>query len=120
MEYRYYNGKKDSNFNTLPGNYQRAIETEVNIELEARKLSKSYSKQFENPINQEKFFNNTCEKLANSNEKDLKILMLKESRILYLYPDTNKRLEYYDTLAKEKAHDLDTSFIYLNSLQKQR
>ena len=60
MEYRYYNGKKDSNFNTLPGNYQRAIETEVNIELEARKLSKSYSKQFENPINQEKFFNNTC------------------------------------------------------------
>ena len=109
MEYRYFTGKKDSKFRTLSGGIQRAIETQVNIELEARKRSKYLGVSFDAEGIKKYFFDNKCEKYANSDDTVLKKLKILDSKYLYLFPLTKDRTSYWESLAEEQANALDRS-----------
>ena len=109
MEYRYFTGKKDSKFRTLSGDIQRAIETQVNIELEARKRSKYLGVSFDTEGIKKYLFDNKCEKYANSDDTVLKKLKILDSKYLYLFPLTKDRTAYWESLAEEQANALDRS-----------
>ena len=108
MEYMHFSFiKKESNFNTLSGDKQRAIETQANIAVEAHRLSKYYGKtMFDKEIRQ-KFFDMLCDIYANKPEKEIKKYIILDSKALYYYPLTKDRYEYYEKLAKEKAEKMD-------------
>lgn len=112
MEYRYFSGKHESKFRTLSGDLQRAIETQVNIDLEARKISKYLGKSYASPSVQDYFFNERCEKYANASEDELKKLKILESKALYYHPLTKDRMNYYQSRAIElsKSIDIDTKY----------
>lgn len=108
MEYRHYTGfNKNSNFEKLSGDIQRAILTQANIELEARKLSKYFQKSFKDESIQEEFFNMTCDQYSNKDEKELKKLVIIDSKALYFHPLTKDRLNYYESQAELKAKQID-------------
>lgn len=110
MEYRHYTGfNKNSNFEKLSGDIQRAILTQVNIELEARKLSKYFQKSFKDESIQEEFFNMTCDQYSNKDEKELKKLVIMESKSLYFHPLTEDRFKYYEMQAELRAKQLDNN-----------
>lgn len=112
MEYHYFSGKHESKFRTLSGDLQRAIETQANIDLEARKISKYLGKSYVSPSVQDYFFNIQCEKYANSDEEKLKKLKILDSKALYYYPLTKDRMAYYQSRAEElsKSLDIDTKY----------
>lgn len=110
MKYRYFTGfNENSKFIKLSGDIQRAIETQANIDLLANKISKYYGKPIQDDEIEEKLFNEFCEQYASKDEKELKKLVILDSKILYLYPLTKDRIQYYEDKAKEKAEFLDTN-----------
>ena len=113
MNYRHFTGfNENSKFEKLSGDIQRAIETQTNIDLEARKISQYFRKTFSDEDVQVTFFNKTCEEYANKDENELKKLVIKESKALYFYPLTKDRFEYYDNLAELEAKKLDSIIKY--------
>ena len=113
MNYRHFTGfNENSKFEKLSGDIQRAIETQTNIDLEARKISQYFRKAFSNEDVQVKFFNKTCEEYANKDENELKKLVIKESKALYFHPLTKDMFEYYDNLAELEAKKLDNIIKY--------
>ena len=108
MEYMHFSFiKKESNFNTLSGDKQRAIETQVNIAVEAHRLSKYYGKAMSNEQIRQNFFDMLCDVYSNKSEEELKKYVILDSKALYYYPLTKDRYEYYEKLAKEKAERMD-------------
>lgn len=108
MKYRYFSGfNENSNFMKLSGDIQRAIETQANIDLLANKMSKYYGKPIKGEEIEEGLFNEFCEQYALKSNEELKKLVILDSKILYLYPLTKDRMEYYKAKAKEKAELLD-------------
>ena len=108
MEYMHFSFiKKESNFNTLSGDKQRAIETQVNIAVEAHRLSKYYGKAMSNEQTRQNFFDMLCDVYSNKSEEELKKYVILDSKALYYYPLTKDRYEYYEKLAKEKAEKMD-------------
>lgn len=115
MEYRYFNGKKNSNFRTLDRITQRAIETQANIDLEAQKRSKYLKRSYESESVQKYFFEDKCEKYAEADKDTLSRLRILESKALYLYPEKEKRFQYWETQAQFQAEQIDRK---IDSLQQ--
>lgn len=108
MEYMHFSfTKKESNFNNLSGDKQRAIETQVNIAVEAHRLSKYYGKAMSNEQTRQNFFDMLCDVYSNKSEEELKKYVILDSKALYYYPLTKDRYAYYDRLAEEKAKRMD-------------
>ena len=108
MEYMHFSFiKKESNFNNLSGDKQRAIETQVNIAVEARRLSKYYGKAMSDEQTRQNFFDTLCDVYSNKSEEELKKYVILDSKALYYYPLTKDRYAYYDRLAEEKAKIMD-------------
>jgi len=108
MEYMHFSFiKKESNFNNLSGDKQRAIETQVNIAVEAHRLSKYYGKAMSNEQTRQNFFDMLCDVYSNKSEEELKKYVILDSKALYYYPLTKDRYAYYDRLAEEKAKRMD-------------
>lgn len=107
-----YTPRQGSPFRTLPGHYQRAIQTQANIEVMGYKLSKTYGKKYNIEENALELFSNLCEKYA-KNENKIKELACKDSKTLYLYPLRKDRESYYLQQATEYALQLDNSVKYL-------
>ena len=117
MEYRHFSGfNKESNFEKLSGDKQRAIETQVNIALEAHKRSRYYKKAMSDEQLQIDFFNMMCDIYANKSELEIKKFVILDSKALYYYPLTKDRFEYYDRLAEEKAKKMDND-IFMQTKQ---
>ena len=108
MKYMHFSFiKKESNFNTLSGDKQRAIETQLNIVVVAFILSKYYGKAMSNEQARQNFFDTLCDIYSNKSEEELKKYVILDSKALYYYPLTKDRYEYYEKLAKEKAERMD-------------
>ena len=107
MKYRHFSDEKGSNFEKLSEDIQRAIETQANIDLQAYKLSKHYGHVIKDEETEDGLFRMLCKEYAEKSEKDLKKLVIMESRALYFYPLTKDRMEYYMTKAKERAETMD-------------
>lgn len=107
MDYKHFSDEKGSDFSKLSGDIQRAIETQANIDLQAYKLSKRYGHVIKDEETEENLFRKLCKKYAEKSEKDLKKLVIMESRALYFYPLTKDRLEYYEREARERAETMD-------------
>lgn len=108
MKYMHFSFiKKESNFNILSGDKQRAIEMQANIVVEARRLSKYYGKAMLNEQTRQNFFDTLCDIYSNKSEEELKKYVILDSKALYYYPLTKDRYEYYEKLAKEKAERMD-------------
>lgn len=115
MEYRYFNGKKNSSFQTLDRITQRAIETQANIDLEAQKRSKYLKRSYESESVQKYFFEDKCEKYAEADKDTLSRLRILESKALYLYPEKEKRFQYWENQAQFQAEQIDRK---IDSLQQ--
>ena len=108
MQYRHFSGfNKESNFEKLSGDKQRAIETQANIDVEAHKLSRYYKAATRYEETQEQLFNLLCDEYANKSESEIKKLVILDSKYLYYYPLTKDRMDYYQRLAKEQAQTMD-------------
>lgn len=108
MEYRHFSGfDMNSNFEKLSGDKRRAIETQVNIDVEAHKLSKYYKSVMQKEGTEQNLFNILCDEYANKSEIEIKKLVILESKALYYYPLTKDRFKYYKDLAKQKAEVMD-------------
>jgi len=113
MEYRYFSShKKGTKFSTLSGDLRRAIETQANIDLEARKRSRYLGQSFQAKSVQDYFFNDKCEKYANSSEEELTKLKILDSKALYLFPLQKDRFAYWEKQAKEQAQRIDKNIEY--------
>lgn len=108
MNYRHFSFlKKESKFIKLSGDMQRAIETQVNIAVEAHKISRYYKKPMQDENLQQQFFDMLCDIYANKSEQEIKKYVIFDSKTLYYYPLTKDRYAYYDRLAEEKAKRMD-------------
>jgi len=107
MDYRHFSDEKGSNFSKLSGDIQRAIETQANIDLQAYKLSKHYGHVIKDEETEDGLFRMLCKEYAEKSEKELKKLVIMESRALYFYPLTKDRFEYYERKARERAETMD-------------
>jgi chlorite dismutase len=108
MQYRHFSGfNKESNFEKLSGDKQRAIETQANIDVEAHKLSRYYKAAMRSEETQEQLFNLLCNEYANKSENEIKKLVILDSKYLYCYPLTKDRMNHYQKLAEEKAQLMD-------------
>ena len=116
MKYRHFSGfNKESNFEKLSGDKQRAIETQANIELEAHILSKYYKFAMKDVETQQDFFNLLCDEFSNKSEEEIKKFVILDSKALYYYPLTKNRFDYYQNLAEERAKRIDMEiFIQTN------
>ena len=101
-------------FNDLPGHYKRAIIREANVIIEAKKLSKTYGKMFENEEFCKKEYNRLCESMS-QNKETIEKLFRKDSEILYLYPLDKDRIKYFKEEVKDKARLYDYNFYRYNS-----
>lgn len=107
MKYRHFSDEKGSNFEKLSEDIKRAIETQANIDLQAHKLCKYYGHVLKDDETEEGLFKMICKEYAAKSEEELRKLVIVESRILYFYPLTKDRMEYYMTKAKERAETMD-------------
>ena len=109
MEYRHFHDEKESNFNKLSGDIQRAIETQANIDVQAHKFSHSYGHVLKDDETETGLFNMICQEYANKSNKELKKLVILDSKALYYYSMTKDRMKYYESLAKERAKKIDVT-----------
>ena len=108
MKYRHYSEyTKNSDFDKLSGDIRRAIETQANIDVEAHKLSRYYKPAMKDDEIEYELFKALCKQYSHQSEKELKKLVILDSKALYYYPLTKDRIEYYENLAKEKAEQID-------------
>ncbi len=108
MEYLHYsNFCSHSPFSKLSGNYQRAIETQANIDLEARKVSKTYQKSFTSDAVQLNFFNKRCDYYAQKGPIELKRLAIFCSKAIYFFPLSTDRMTYYKNKAYQQSLRID-------------
>lgn len=108
MNYRHFSFlKKESKFAELSGDKQRAIETQANILIEARKMSRSFKDAMQDENIQQTMFDIACDIYANKSEQEIKKYVIFDSKALYYYPLTEDRHAYYEQLAKEKADLID-------------
>ena len=49
----------------------------------------------------------TCDQYSNKDEKELKKLVIMDSKTLYFHPLTEDRMKYYESLAELKAKQID-------------
>lgn len=111
MIYRHYFDNKNSPFGKLSGDIQRAIETQANIDVEAHKQSRYYNKSLKDEEIEIELFKALCKQYAKQSEKELKRLVILDSKALYYYPSTKERMLYYEKLAKDKAESMDRTII---------
>ena len=116
MKYRHFHDEKGSNFSKLSGDVKRAIETQANIDVEAHKLSRFYGHVLKDDETETGLFNMICKEYANKSDIELKKCVILESKYLYYYPLTQDRMEYYESLAKERAKVMDNN-IYSQTYQ---
>ena len=116
MKYRHFHDEKGSNFSKLSGDVKRAIETQANIDVEAHKLSRFYGHVLKDDETETGLFNMICKEYANKSDIELKKCVILESKYLYYYPLTKDRMEYYESLAKERAKTMDNN-IYSQTYQ---
>lgn len=112
MIYRHYSDNKNSPFGKLSGDIQRAIETQANIDVEAHKQSKYYYKAIKDEEIELELFKTLCKQYAKQSKKELKKLIILDSKALYYCPLTEDRMLYYERLAKEKAESMDRTIIF--------
>lgn len=117
MNYRHFSfSKKESKFAELSGDKQRAIETQANILIEARKISHSFKDAMQDENTQQTMFDIACDIYANKHEQEIKKYVIFDSKALYYYPLTKDRYAYYEQLAKEKADSIDNK-VFLEALK---
>lgn len=117
MNYRHFSfSKKESKFAELSGDKQRAIETQANILIEARKISHSFKDAMQDDNIQQTMFDIVCDIYANKPEQEIKKYVIFDSKALYYYPLTKDRYAYYEQLAKEKADSIDNK-VFLEALK---